>query len=109
MTLVELKQILNETGYPVTYSHFTPTPNNSVPDPPYICYLETPSSNMFADDEVYQEIENVRIELYTVKKDRTAEGKVKELLKNHKIPFETSEDYIESEKLFQKIFEVRLI
>lgn len=109
MNLVELKQILNLTGFPVTYSHFTPSKNSPVPEPPYICYLVSYSPNFMADDEVYQEIENVQIELYSNKKDLVAEAKVKEVLNNANLPYETREVFIESEKLFQKIYEVRLI
>lgn len=107
MTLAELKSILNATGYPVAYSHFTES--NPAPSIPYITYLVAYSSNLIADDEVYQEIDNVQIELYTVKKDLVAEGKVKEVLKNKKIPYQTTETFIESEQLFQKIYETRLL
>lgn len=103
MTLADLKRILDETGYPVTYSHF-----DTPPSTPYICYLCAQSSNFFADGEVYQEIENVSIELYTSKKDLAAEGKVKDTLKKYGLPYETSEVFIESENLFQKIYEVSL-
>ncbi|MFD2442932.1 hypothetical protein ACFSO7_02930 [Bacillus sp. CGMCC 1.16607] len=104
MNIAELVGILEEIGFPVAYSQF-----NDPPSPPYICYLVSHSSNFFADDEIYHEIENVQIELYTTKKDLLAERKVKEVLKAHELVFETSEIYIDSEKLFQKIFEVRLI
>jgi hypothetical protein len=108
MNLVEVKQILEKTGFPVAYFQFNPTPTKPVPQPPYICYLTPYSSNMFADDEVYIDIENVQIELYTVKKDLSAEALVKGVLNQHKIPFETTESYIDSQQLFQKIYEVRL-
>jgi hypothetical protein len=109
MNLVELKQILESIDFPVAYSHFTPSPNNPVPKPPYICYLVSHSTNIMADDEVYKEIDNVQIELYTLKKDLAAEKIVKDLLKANKLPYETREAFIVSEKLYQKIYEVRLI
>jgi hypothetical protein len=108
MNLKELKDILEATGYPVAYSHFTPTEDFPVPDPPYICYLSTGSSNMKADDTVYHQIGNVQIELYTLKKDLFAEAKVETVLIENDLPFETVETFIESEELFQKIYEVRL-
>lgn len=104
MNVLGLKTALEETGYPVTYSHF-----EYKVDPPYIAFIELPSSNFSADDGLFLEILNVQIELYTLEKDPVAEEKVKEVLKTYLIPFDTDEDYIESEKLFQKIFEVRLI
>jgi hypothetical protein len=109
MTLVELKLLLDQTGFPVTYSHFTPAKNNPVPNPPYICYLETFSTNFYCDNKVYKEIQNVQVELYTQKKDLEAEANLEAILDLNEIPYETSESFIESEKLFQKIYEVRLI
>ncbi|MCI0766060.1 hypothetical protein [Bacillus sp. TL12] len=109
MTLSELKQILDATGYPVAYSHFAATPKKPVPSPPYICYLVEGSSNMIADNKVYQKINDVNIELYTTKKNLVAEAKLEKALDDHGIPYESFEAFIESEKLFQKIYEVRLI
>jgi len=109
MTLVELVQILKSSGYPVTYSHFKETSTKPVPAPPYITYLEDPSSNMFADNKVYKPIKNIRVELYTDLKDLVAEEKIEELLNENEIPFDTDEAWIESEQLFQRIYEVGLI
>lgn len=103
MTLIELKQILDATGFPVAYSHF-----DKVQIPPFICFLSSNSSNFFADSVVYQKIDNIQIELYTAKKDLAAEGKLEKVLDDNGIPYETIEIYIETEKLFQKIYEVSL-
>lgn len=104
MMLADLKKILEQTGYPVAYSHFS-----SPPVAPYICYLENPSSHFIADNKVYKKIIDVRIELYTNKKDLLAEGKIESLLEQNDIPYEPDEVYIASEQLFQRIYEVRLI
>ncbi|MFD6509398.1 hypothetical protein [Bacillus sp. NPDC060175] len=109
MNLIELKKILDATGYPVAYSHFTATIGNPVPKPPYICYLVAGSSNMIADNKVHHKISDVNIELYTTKKDLAAESKLEQILDDNEIPYESSEVFIDSEKLFQKIYETRLI
>ena len=109
MTLQEINTILKATGYPVAYSHFTATTNNPIPTPPYICYLSAYSSNFKADNKVFAKIDNLQIELYTTKKDLIAEKKVEDLLDQNDIAYEATEEWIESEKLFQKIYEVRLI
>ncbi|KOS30764.1 phage protein [Bacillus anthracis] len=109
MTLSELKKILDATGYPVAYSHFTATTTNPVPKPPYICYLVNGSPNIMADNKVHHKINNVNIELYTKKKDLIAEAKLEKILDNNEIPYESYEIYIETEKLFQKKYETRLI
>lgn len=108
MNLSDLKNILMATGYPVAYLRFVETENEPLPQPPFIVYLSAYSSNYFADNKVHQEIENVQIELYTDKKDLNAENKVATVLNDNEIPFQTTESYIDSENLYQKIYEMRL-
>lgn len=103
MTLAELTQLLRATGYPVAYSHF-----NDARPVPYITYLVTYSSNFMADSKVHKKIQNVDIELYTDKKDLNAEVTLESILDANEIPYDTVETFIDSEKLFQKIYEVRL-
>ncbi|MEF7566416.1 hypothetical protein V4V35_25850 [Bacillus infantis] len=109
MNLIELKKILDTTGLPVTYSHWTATSTNPVPPPPYICYLVDSDPNFMADNRVFMKISDVNIELYTTKKDQAAEAKLEKALDDHRIPYVSSGAFIESEKLFQKFYEVRLI
>lgn len=109
MILAELNTVLKATGYPVAYSHFTVTESNPVPNPPFITYLITDSSNVFADNKVYKKINNIQVELYTDKKDLQAEKKLEDILDQNEITYETTEIYIESEKLFQKIYEIGVI
>lgn len=104
MTLIELVALLNTTGYPVAYSHF-----NEPQDPPYIAYT-TPVDNTFhADDKTYSVEIGVDIELYTDKKDLAAEIAVENLLNANNIPWTATQTYIESEKLFQKTYEIGVI
>ncbi|PGA24099.1 hypothetical protein COL80_18640 [Bacillus thuringiensis] len=109
MTLGELTKILEATGYPVAYSHFTATPGKPVPKPPYICFLVDGSSNMMADNKVHHQISDVSIEIYTIKKDLIAESKLEKALDDHDLPYESFEAFIESENMYQKIYEMRLI
>ncbi|MEN2765681.1 hypothetical protein [Ornithinibacillus xuwenensis] len=110
MTLIELNQLLKATGLPVAYSHFRNTESLSPPSPPFITYLELDSNNFYADNKTYKQVRNVNIELYTNKKDLEAESKIENLLDSNDIPYETTPtEWIESEKLFQKIYEIGVI
>lgn len=109
VTLGEFIKILEATGYPVVYSHFTATPGNPVPEPPYICFLVDGSANLMADNQVYHKINDLNIELYTIKKDLVAEAKLEKVLDDHEIPYDSYGIFIESEKLFQKTYETRLL
>lgn len=109
MNLEELKTILEATGFPVAYSHFLDGDIDPVPAPPFVVYLVTDSTNIFADNVVWKTIYTVQIELYTDKKDIDAEAKVEAVLTANEIAYQSSENYIQSEHLFQKIYEVGLI
>lgn len=110
MTLAELYQILLQTGKPVFYSHWiASTQYPTMPNPPFICYWVPESPNFIADDRVYQKIDYVEIELYTDKKDLATEAVLEQLLDGNEIAYTSSEDWIDTEKLFEKIYEVELI
>lgn len=109
MTQNELYTILKATGFPVAYSHFTSNNNTPLPKPPYITYLSAYSSNLKADNKVYKKIDNYQIEIYTATKDLAVEKKLEDLLDANEIAYDSTEVWIDSEKLFQKIYEVRLI
>lgn len=104
MILQELNNILKSTGYKVAYSHF-----NTPVKAPFITYFISNSENFIADNKVYKKIDNIKIELYTNIKDLQVEEKLEKLLDENDIAYETDETWIESEKLFQKIYEVRSI
>jgi hypothetical protein len=108
MKLEELKTILEATGFPVAYSHFTQTDNNPLPFPPFIAYVVAYSANFVADNHVYKKGDVVQIELYTTLKDEEAEAAVEAVLNEAELPYESTETYIDSEQLYQKIYEVRL-
>lgn len=104
MDLAELNTALKATGYPVAYSHF-----KKEITPPYIVYLFAYSSDLIADNVNYQEISNFQVELYTAIKDLAAEKKVQDKLKELSLPYQKSETWIESEQLFQILYEIQLI
>ena len=109
MTLDQINLILKTTGFPVAYSHFVESENMPLPEPPFIVYLVAYSSNFMADNKVYKSIQTVQIELYTDKKDLEAESILEAALNQNELPYQTTETFIDSEQLFQKIYEVRLI
>lgn len=109
MTQAELFQALKAIGYPVAYSHFKETNQNPPPAPPFITYRFSDSDDLMADNRNYVEISTFFVELYTDEKDLTAEGKVQNKLKELGLPYAKSETWIDSEKLFQVLYEIQLI
>jgi hypothetical protein len=104
MTLSELVTILKATGYPVAYSHFPTRPSI-----PFITYLEYDSDNFHADNRTYKQIRNINVELYTDKKDLVAESKLETLFDANDLAYQSYEVYLETEKLFQKVYQIGVI
>jgi hypothetical protein len=107
---MNLKQILDQTHLPVAYDHFTETDETSIPELPFVTYVESESNNMMADNTMWALINDYTIELYTEKKDLVTENILEEVLLVNKLPFNSSEtNWIEDEKMFVKYYYVRMI
>lgn len=104
MTQSELYQELSKIGYPLAYSHF-----EEYQETPYMVYLFSLSDDLIADNHNYKEVSNFNLELYTDKKDLVAEKKVEDKLKELELPYLKSEKWIESEKVFQILYEIQII
>lgn len=98
-----LHNLLKSTGMPVAYHHYV-----SPPKLPYLVYLFAYSSNFGADNKVYLEQNNYQVELYTKTKDPGREKLLEDLFDNNEIYWEKSETYIESEKMYQVIYEIKI-
>lgn len=93
--------LLKTINLPVAYHHFV-----SPPSPPYIVYLFSYSSNFGADNRVYNKQSNYQVELYSTKKDPASEKLLEDLFDEHDIYWDKTETYIESEDLYQVLYEI---
>ena len=105
MTLEELAGMLEKTDFPFAYDHFA---EGESPDPPFICYLLPGSDNSEADGRVFFRSSEVRIELYTDRKDPGAETLVETVLDDAGIFYNKSEVWIQSEKLYEVLYSMEL-
>ena len=101
MMLEEFTKLMQGTGIPSAYDHFA---EGESPDPPFLCYLLPGSSNFAADGKVYFKINEVRVELYTDRKDPEAENRVESTLDEAGIFYNKTEVWIESEKLYEVLY-----
>lgn len=106
MTEKEILQMLKTVGYPVAYHHFG---EGQSPEPPFIVYLYPASNNFSADGGVYQGVNQLDIELYTDKKDLEAEKRLEAVLKEHGFFYEKTETYLESEMMFEVLYEMEVL
>ncbi len=60
----------------------------------------------YADDIVYHEGYAVTIEVYTEYKDIELEKKVKQLLNDNQLPYESYESFLDSEGMYLKAYEI---
>ena len=105
MTLPELKALLGTLKLPITYHHWAV---GQVPPLPYILYYADEDNNFYADDQVYFEGYAVTIEIYSKEKNLELETKVKELLNNNKIPYGSYEDFLDTENMYLKAYEINI-
>ena len=90
-------------GIPFAYDHFA---EGESPEPPFICFLFPGSENFSADNIVYAEFSNLSIELYTDEKDPELEDSIEAVLNDHELFWNKSEVWIESEKLYEVLYQM---
>ena len=93
-------------GIPVAYYQF---PEGDAPGTPFAIYYVEDNDDVFGDDENFQEVINVTIELYTDKKDLQLERVAKSFLRSQEIAYAKSDQPIESEGMHETIFLIQLI
>lgn len=101
----ELIKALNNTGIQFAYDHFA---EGESPDPPFGCYLLPGSNNFCADGTTYYKINEVRVELYTDKKDLSAELSIENALDALSVFYDKSETWIDSEKLYEVLYQFEM-
>ncbi|MFG6330332.1 MAG: hypothetical protein K1W28_00665 [Lachnospiraceae bacterium] len=105
MTHEEVMEMVGKIGIPFAYDHFA---EGESPDPPFVVFLCPNSSNFAADGRVYFKASRLNIELYTDRKDISLEEKVEAVLDGCGIFYEKSEVWIESEKLYEVLYEMEV-
>jgi hypothetical protein len=100
-----LVAIMEEIGLPFAYHHFA---EGESPDPPFICFLTSGSDNFAADGRDYFKINQINIELYTDRKDPDLEDSVEAVLDEHGIFYQKTEVWIDSEKLYEVLYQFEM-
>lgn len=103
MTHEEVVKMLEESNLPIAYDHFA---EGEAPEPPFICFLFPGSDNFSADNIVYAEFQNLSVELYTDEKDPELEARLENILTAHELFWNKSEVWIESEKLYEVLYQM---
>lgn len=105
MTHQEVMTMLAEMNLPYAYDHFV---EGESPDPPFLVFLYPGSNHFAADGKVYFKVNRLNIELYTDKKDVELEETVEAVLDRHGIFDGKSEVWIESENLYEVLYQMEV-
>ena len=106
MTYDEIAEMVDAIGLPNAYDHFA---EGESPDPPFVLFLLPETENFFADDEVYEQVTGISIELYTDAKTPPLERRVEKVLYSYGIPWDKSEVWIEDEKMYEVRYELNIL
>ena len=105
MTHQEVMTMLAEMNLPYAYDHFV---EGESPDPPFLVFLYPGSNHFAADGKVYFKVNRLNIELYIDKKDVELEEIVEAVLDRHGIFYGKSEVWIESENLYEVLYQMEV-
>lgn len=105
MTHQEVLEMMNEMKLPYAYHHFV---EGESPDPPFLVFLYPGSDNFAADGKVYFKVNRLNIELYADLKDVGLEETVEAVLDEHGIFYEKSEVWIETENLYEVLYQTEV-
>lgn len=105
MTHQEVLKMMDEMKLPYAYHHFV---EGESPEPPFLVFLYPNSDNFAADGMVYFKENRLNIELYTDLKDVELEETVEAVLDKHGIFYEKSEVWIESENLYEVLYQMEV-
>lgn len=106
MTHAEVKTMLASVGVPTAYYQF---PEDTGQQPPFICFFYNYNNDFLADNENYQKIEHLIVELYTNNKDFAKEAAVEAALSSHGIVYTRNEEYLGSEQMYLVVYESDVI
>lgn len=105
MTYEEINEMMQEIGLPFAYHHFA---EGESPNPPFLFFLSPGEHTFSADNLMYHSFKQLDIELYTDEKSPETEERVEDILRQHYIFYNKSEVWIESEKLYEVLYETEV-
>lgn len=106
MTFKEIATMISGIGLPNAYYQFD---KDHPTAPPFICFYYPNSDDLIADNINYSRIEALVIELYTDNKRFDLESTVEAALIANELPFEKTEVYIDSERMYQITYNTEVV
>lgn len=98
-----LYELLKSVNIPVAYDHFVLSDTERI-EPPFILYRNADSTQFKAGDQVYFKTKQFMVDLVTDYKDIDLENMLEEVFEENYIPWDKTEVYIDSERVFQVVY-----
>lgn len=105
MSYEEIYEMMQEIGLPFAYHHFA---EGESPDPPFLLFLSPGEETFSADNLMYHSFKQLNVELYTDEKSPETEQRVEKVLLQHNLYYTKTEAWIESEKLYEILYELEV-
>ncbi|MDE6835249.1 MAG: hypothetical protein K2J39_13530 [Ruminococcus sp.] len=105
MTQEEIHEMMLEIGLPSAYEHFSENENPSLP---FLIWSIEGENTFSADNHMYYSSLQLNISLYNDEKSQETEAEVERVPKHHHIFYNKSETWIESEKLYEILYEMEV-
>lgn len=105
MTYEQINSMMEEMGLPFAYHHFA---EGESPQPPFLIFLSPGENTFSADDYMYFSFKELDIELYTDEKSPETERQIETVLRRHHIFYNKREVWIESERLYEVLYETEV-
>lgn len=106
MNYEEIRDMIADIGLPSTYYQW---PKKEVPPLPYVVFYFPRSENFDADDQVFQTIQALNVELYTSEKNFASEQAVETVLNAYGMAWDKSEIYLTDEHMYEVLYEMEVI
>ena len=105
MTYEQIHDMVEELDFPFAYHHFA---EGESPNPPFLIFLSPGENTFSADNLMYHSFKKLDIELYTDRKSPETEERVEKILFRHNIYYTKTETWIESERLYEVLYEMEV-
>lgn len=105
MSYEDINEMMQEIRMPYAYHHFA---EGESPEPPFLLFLSPGENTFSADNLMYHSFKQLDIELYTDVKSPETEQRVEEVLLQHELYYTKTETWIESEKLYEVLYELEV-
>ncbi len=106
MTRIDVADMIKSIGLPYAYYQF---PEGTAQELPFVVFFFSGSDDLYADQENYQKIATLNIELYTKQKDFAQDQSIEDILNNNGLTYYKEENYIDSEKMWQTAYECDVV